>query len=90
MGGTLRAPPPGPADRINPLRSHPTAPEPGEGKPHRQVLGGFNEHDLDAIMAHFAGDCVFDSPRGPDRCGRRLAGKDEARRGLAARFEGIP
>lgn len=48
----------------------------------------FNKHDLDAIMMHFADDCVFESPRGPDRWGRRLAGKDVVRRGLAARFPG--
>src|SRR6516165_3713332 len=56
----------------------------------RQVLDGFNRHDLDAIMSHFAEDCVFESPRGPDRWGRRFAGKDQVRRGLAARFQGIP
>ena len=56
----------------------------------REVLDGFNEHDLDAIMAHFAEDCVFEAPRGPDPWGRRSVGKDEVRRGLAARFEGIP
>jgi steroid delta-isomerase-like uncharacterized protein len=56
----------------------------------REVLDAFNRHDLDAIMSHFAQDCVFDSPRGPDRCGRRFVGKEEVRRGLAARFEGIP
>ena len=56
----------------------------------RQVLDAFNEHDLDAIMAHFAEDCVFDAPRGPDPWGRRFVGKDEVRRGLAGRFEGIP
>ena len=56
----------------------------------QQVLDGFNRHDLDAIMSHFAEDCVFESPRGPDRWGRRFAGKDEVRRGLAARFQGIP
>jgi ketosteroid isomerase-like protein len=56
----------------------------------REVLAAFNAHDLDAIMARFADDCVFESPRGPDRWGRRFVGKDEVRRGLAARFEGIP
>ena len=56
----------------------------------RQVLDGFNAHDLDAILSHFAEDCVFESPRGPDRWGRRFVGKEEVRRGLAARFEGIP
>jgi ketosteroid isomerase-like protein len=56
----------------------------------RQVLDAFNRHDLDAIMSHFAEDCVFESPRGPDPWGRRFEGKEEVRRGLAARFEGIP
>lgn len=56
----------------------------------REVLDAFNRHDLDAIMSHFAEDCVFDSPRGPDSWGRRFVGKAEVRRGLAARFEGIP
>jgi steroid delta-isomerase-like uncharacterized protein len=56
----------------------------------QQVLDGFDRHDLDAIMSHFADDCVFESPRGPDRWGTRFVGKDEVRRGFAARFEGIP
>src|SRR5215469_11804636 len=56
----------------------------------QQVLDGFNRHDLDAIMSHFAEDCVFEAPRGPDPWGRRFAGKDQVRRGLAARFQGIP
>ncbi|HET7137451.1 MAG TPA: nuclear transport factor 2 family protein [Gaiellaceae bacterium] len=56
----------------------------------REVLEAFNRHDLDAIMSRFADDCVFEAPRGPDRRGRRFAGKEDVRRGLAARFEGIP
>ena len=56
----------------------------------RQVLDAFNAHDLDEIMSHFAEESVFESPRGPDRWGSRFVGKDEVRRGLAARFEGIP
>jgi ketosteroid isomerase-like protein len=55
-----------------------------------EVLEAFNRHDLDAIMARFADDCVLETPRGPDPWGRRFTGKDEVRRGLAARFEGIP
>jgi ketosteroid isomerase-like protein len=55
-----------------------------------QVFDAFNRHDLDAIMFHFADDCVLESPRGPDRWGYRFVGKDEVRQGLAARFEGIP
>ena len=56
----------------------------------RAILEGFNAHDLDAIMSHFAEDCVFESPRGPDPWGRRFEGIDEVRRGFAARFETIP
>jgi hypothetical protein len=55
-----------------------------------EVLDGFNRHDLDAIMSHFIDDCVFESPRGTDAWGTRFVGRDEVRRGLAARFEGIP
>jgi steroid delta-isomerase-like uncharacterized protein len=54
------------------------------------VLDGFNRHDLDAIMAFFADDAVFESPRGPDPWGTRFMGRDAIRAGLAKRFEGIP
>ena len=47
-----------------------------------------NRHDLDAIMAAFSDNCVFESPRGPDLWGKRFAGKSEVRNGLAARFTG--
>lgn len=56
----------------------------------RQVADAFNSHDLEAIMAAFGDDCVFESPRGPDPWGRRFVGKSEVREGLAARFAGIP
>lgn len=56
----------------------------------RDVLDAFNRHDLDAIMAHFADDAVFESPRGTDPWGTRFAGKDAVREGLARRFTGIP
>lgn len=56
----------------------------------REVLDAFNRHDLDAIMSYFAEDAVFEAPRGPDPWGRRFVGKAEVRRGLAARFDGIP
>jgi steroid delta-isomerase-like uncharacterized protein len=55
-----------------------------------QVLDAFNAHDLDAIMAHFTEDCVFDSPRGPEPWGTRMVGTDAVRAGFANRFAGIP
>jgi ketosteroid isomerase-like protein len=54
------------------------------------ITDAFNRHDLDAIMAFFADDAVFESPRGPDPHGRRFEGKAAVREGLAARFSGIP
>lgn len=56
----------------------------------QEVLDAFNRHDLDAIMSYFAEDAVFEAPRGSDPWGRRFVGKGDLRRGLAARFEGIP
>jgi ketosteroid isomerase-like protein len=55
-----------------------------------RMLDGFNRHDLDAIMALFVDDCVFESPRGPDPWGRRYVGRDDVREGLGARFRGMP
>ena len=54
------------------------------------VLNAFNRHDLDAIMANFADDAVFEAPRGADPWGTRFEGKDAVREGLALRFSGIP
>ena len=54
------------------------------------LLDAFNAHDLDAIMAFFTEDCVFDAPRGPAPGGRRMVGKEEVRKGFQARFDGIP
>jgi steroid delta-isomerase-like uncharacterized protein len=54
------------------------------------MADAFNRHDLDAIMAAFSDDCVFEAPRGPDPWGKRFVGKDGVREGLAARFAGIP
>ena len=56
----------------------------------RRVTDAFNRHDLDAIMSAFSDDCIFESPRGPDACGTRFVGTTEVRRGIAARFDGIP
>jgi ketosteroid isomerase-like protein len=54
------------------------------------IATGFDTHDLDAIMAHFADDAVFESPRGPDRWGTRFIGTEAIRDAFTARFAGIP
>ena len=54
------------------------------------LLDAFNSHDVDAILAFFTDDCVFDAPRGPAPGGHRLVGKEQVRKGFQARFDGIP
>lgn len=56
----------------------------------RRIADAFNRHDLDAIMAFFADDAVFEAPRGPDPWGRRFEGGAAVREALAGRFTGIP
>jgi steroid delta-isomerase-like uncharacterized protein len=55
-----------------------------------EMTAAFNRHDLDTIMSLFTDDCVFESPRGGHPWGTRFVGKTEVRKGLAARFRGIP
>ena len=56
----------------------------------QDLLDAFNAHDVDAVMACFADDCVMDMPRGPAPGGLRLVGKDQVREGVQSRFDGIP
>jgi ketosteroid isomerase-like protein len=55
-----------------------------------RLLDAFNAHDIDAVMRFFSDDCVLEMPRGADPWGRRLAGRERVREGLASRFAGIP
>jgi ketosteroid isomerase-like protein len=56
----------------------------------RDIAAGFDTHDLDRILKHFADDAVFESPRGPERWGQRFEGIEAIRDAFAARFSGIP
>jgi ketosteroid isomerase-like protein len=56
----------------------------------RAIATGFDSHDVDGILANFADDAVFESPKGPDAWGQRYVGKDEIGRAIAGRFAGIP
>lgn len=56
----------------------------------RDIAAGFDTHDLDRIMRHFADDAVFESPRGPDAWGQRFESIEAVREAFAARFSGIP
>ena len=56
----------------------------------RALVRAFNDHDLDRIMGFFAEDAVLEMPRGPDPWGRRFVGATAVRKGLQARFDGLP
>ena len=56
----------------------------------RDIATGFDTHDLDRIMRHFAEDAVFESPRGAEAYGQRFIGSEAVREAFAARFSGIP
>jgi ketosteroid isomerase-like protein len=56
----------------------------------KQLVAAFNAHDLDAVMSFFADDCELFMPRGPESWGQRYVGKAAVRKGLAARFAGLP
>ena len=56
----------------------------------RDIAAGFDTHDLDRILQHFAEDAVFESPRGPDAWGQRFEGIEAIRVAFAGRFSGIP
>jgi steroid delta-isomerase-like uncharacterized protein len=56
----------------------------------RAIANAFDSHDLDAIMAYFADDAVFESPRGFEPWGTRVTGKAAIREAFAGRFAGIP
>lgn len=56
----------------------------------KDVAAGFDGHDLDRILSHFADDAIFESPRGPEAWGQRFVGKEQIREAFAGRFAGIP
>lgn len=49
------------------------------------LFDAFNRHDIDAIMAFFADDCVFFTIGGDEVYGARLEGKDA----IAKAFSGV-
>ncbi len=50
----------------------------------------WNRHDIDALMACMAEDCVFQSWTGPDVCGTRYAGRDAVRAGFMRAWQDFP
>jgi steroid delta-isomerase-like uncharacterized protein len=56
----------------------------------QQLCNAFNAHDLDAVMSHFTDDCILEMPRGTQPWGSRHEGRENVRKALAGRFEGLP
>lgn len=54
------------------------------------IAMGFDSHDLNGILRHFAADAVFESPRGPDPWGTRYVGLADIASAFEGRFAGIP
>jgi len=56
-----------------------------------EIQKGFNDHDVDAILSHFADDCDWLMASGPDLPeGRRCVGKAEIAEVLRTRYAAIP
>lgn len=53
------------------------------------VGDAFNANDIDAVMAHFADDAVFDHAVGPEAHGIRFKGKETIRGVFAGLFEKV-
>lgn len=55
------------------------------------IQAGFNDHDVEAILSHFADDCIWVMASGPDAPeGRVCRGKKEIGDVLTARYAVIP
>ena len=53
-----------------------------------RVADGFRTKDIDAILAEFADDAVFELAAGPEPCGERFEGKAAIRTALERMFKG--
>lgn len=50
----------------------------------------WNRHDIEALMACMADDCVFAASAGPDVSGTRYVGREAVRAGFAEVWEAFP
>jgi taurine dehydrogenase small subunit len=54
-----------------------------------QHTDAWNRHDLDALMALFTQDCVFESSGGDEVCGHRYTGHEQVRAAFAQVLESM-
>ena len=55
-----------------------------------RFMAAWNAHDVDALMACMAEECVFQGSSGPEAEGKRHVGRDAVRAAFAAIFETFP
>lgn len=56
----------------------------------KQLFDAFNRHDIDAVMAFFTADCVFNAIGGAEVFGTRFAGADAIRAAFSGTFAAMP
>lgn len=56
----------------------------------QRMADGFNRRDVDAILAEFSSDAVFETSQGPDPWGERFHGREEIRTSIEAVFRTLP
>lgn len=54
------------------------------------TFDAFNRHDIDAVMTHFAEDCVFTTVAGPEAFGARITGRDAIAKAFAGVWAAMP
>ena len=50
----------------------------------------FNAHDIEAIMSHMTGDCVFEASAGPDVDGQKFIGQEQVKKAFEDVFATFP
>ena len=54
------------------------------------TFDAFNRHDVEAVMTHFAADCVFYTVGGAHAYGNRIDGADAIAKAFSAVWAGMP
>ncbi|GHC24711.1 MAG: DUF4440 domain-containing protein [Rhodobacterales bacterium 65-51] len=56
----------------------------------KATFDAFNRHDIDAVMTHFAEDCVFTTVGGSEVFGTRIEGRDAIAQAFVAVWTAMP
>lgn len=54
------------------------------------TFDAFNRHDIDAVMRHFAQDCVFTTVAGAEEFGTRIEGREAIAKAFAGVWAAMP